>query len=766
MTAPSEVWVLCDDATHKDAPADALRLSLGASGQSMTVEIDGIVSTLTGRLRPQFTDLIRIAALVLGADGAVSRGRTTDDDSGDRWTRRFRVVVGVDDPALWTQAPMQRALDETLSFLSQDSFTFEFQQRKDRPVHQLVFSGPGGEPFLPWDQAQEVALFSGGLDSFAGAADLVLTKRMGAILVSHRSSPKVLKTQTTLVKELQDLARAASVPLPVHVAIEVTRHDSRMRVERTQRTRSLLYAAIAGAVADLMGQSRVRMHENGIVAINLPIAGSVVGARATRTAHPQVLLGFARILSLVAGRPFTVDNPFALMTRGEIIHDLGSTPAAHLARHTLSCAHVHKSSNMHPHCGACSQCIDRQFSFRSAAMQALDSEDGYALHLTQGEWVNESERNLLLNWIAAAERYASCRNSVEFLASFGEATRAVAPLMESRNLTSDTAAHAVFDLHKRHGEAVGKVLDDVCMSTAADVRRGRLKADTLPRLLYQQVIEKPATSPAAVLLQSVALKEDKEWRIRFRGGSAFAVPDSSGMQYLTLLLGAPGDVRSAPQLVALREGRMPPPHLALGARAVRAVQSDIRAVVKEREVAQGFCDDDAAQRCQSEIDALRRVVDDASTGKKRSAGAEHGRVEHDIRAAITVIARTSKSLGDHLTENIRIGPVFWYRSFGVEWEIARPTGEPDAPKEWVRATDLVNPDLHFIKDEKSVARFCEQQSVPTRPGKTRDGRNHPRRRDVHEPSFGTAMSRFRAQERLLQDAADVAVTARERRQGK
>jgi len=683
VTAPSEVWVLCDDVTHKDAPVDALRISLGGSGQSMTVEIEGIVSTLTGRLRPQFTDLIRIAALVLGADGAVSRGRTTDDDSGDRWTRRFRVVVGVDDPELWTQVPMQRALEETLSFLSQDSFIFEFQRRTNKPSHQLVFSGPGGEPFLPWDQAQEVALFSGGLDSFAGAADLVLTKRVGTILVSHRSSPKVLKTQTTLVNELQELARLAAVPSPVHVAIEVTRHDSWMRVERTQRTRSLLYAAIAGAVADLMGQSRVRMHENGIVAINLPIAGSVVGARATRTAHPQVLLGFGRILSLVAGRTFTVDNPFALMTRGEIIQGLGSTPAIRLARNTLSCAHVHKSSNMHPHCGVCSQCIDRQFSFLGSAMQAQDSEDGYELQLTKGEWKDESSRSLLLSWIAAAERYASCRNSVEFLASFGEATRAVAPLMESCNLTSDAAAHAVFDLHKRHGEAIGAVLDDLCASTAADMRRGKLTVGTLPMLLYTQVLQnQPATRGEAdpFGLQSTLMRADNKWRIRFRGGSTFEVPDSAGLAYLNLMLGAPGEVFAASRLGALAEGRVPEPHMVLGARAKRAILADIQAIEKERDDAQSFCDDEAAQRFQSEIDALRPLVEEGSVGKPRADAAKTKDVGDDIRAAIAVIAGHSASLGDHLVETVRIGPVFWYRRTGMQWEVSTPLDAAPLPQ--------------------------------------------------------------------------------------
>jgi hypothetical protein len=74
MTAPTETWVLCGGATHPSAPADALCLSVGDASGSMTVDIAGVSRTLTGRLSAEFTDLIRIAAFVLGADGAVSRG--------------------------------------------------------------------------------------------------------------------------------------------------------------------------------------------------------------------------------------------------------------------------------------------------------------------------------------------------------------------------------------------------------------------------------------------------------------------------------------------------------------------------------------------------------------------------------------------------------------------------------------------------------------------------------------------------------------------
>jgi 7-cyano-7-deazaguanine synthase in queuosine biosynthesis len=737
--------VLCDDATHPKAPKDALRLTLGTSQQSMTVDIHGIDSALTGRLSAPFVDLIRIAALVLGVDGAVTRGRLTDDDSGERWHRRFRLVVGVDDPSFWNQQELRRALEETLGFLSQDTFVFEFQHRQKEKPHQLVFSRSDGKSFLPWDHIDEVSLFSGGLDSFAGAAELILERKRGTVLVSHLSASKTRHTQTSLVEDLRTLAKANGCPAPVHVVMEVTRHDERLRKEHTQRTRSFLYAAITGAVASLIGRSRACMYENGIVAINLPIAGSVVGSRATRTAHPLVLSGFSRILSHVAGRAMTVKNPFLLKTRGEVIRGLASSPALPLAKRTVSCAHVHKGTNMHPHCGVCSQCIDRQFGFLGAGMEQHDSALGYATQLASDEWSNESARRLLLSWIDAADRYAACRGSVDFLGSFGEAARAVPFVMEANRLDADAAARAVYELHKRHGDAVAAVLAAIASRSAQEVRAGKLKPDTLPMLVYQEGLRKGGHDDrrgTPLGIENQVQRTASGWSIRFRNGSAFAVPDSKGMLYLGTLLGAPGSVRTAAGLVAMSEGHEPTASVTLTARGVKAVQAHIVAIEKERDQAQEFCDMEGAQRCQAEIDSLRAICASRSTGR-RSADKIVLAVEDEIRQVLAVIAERNAPLHAHLVAHLQIGAVFWYRGTGLAWDVVSSIPLGDSDVGWVSASDLVDPDVHFLRTPRDVRRFCEQQHVPTRPGKTKDGRDHPRRLMVNALAFASVGSRVR-----------------------
>jgi hypothetical protein len=640
----------------------------------MTVDIAGVSRTLTGRLGAEFTDLIRIAAFVLGADGAVSRGKLDDADGGQNWQRHFHFVVAVETPSFWSQPDVTLALEETLGFLSQDTYAFEFRPlagqkgRTKKIGEQLVFSGQDGQPFLSWDHIDEISLFSGGLDSFAGAADLILAQKRGTILVTHRSASKMWATQTGLLEDLRALAQQNGGRAPAHVAVEVTRHDDRLRTERSQRTRSFLYMAIAGAVASLVGRDRVCMYENGIVGINLPIAGSVVGARATRTAHPRVLSGFSKILSHVAGAKFKVENPFALKTRAEVIQGLASSPAVGLAKQTMSCAHIHRRSTMYPHCGICSQCIDRQFGFLGAGMEQHDSGVGYELKLATDEWKEDAARALLLAWIAAADQFAACTNAEQFMQQFGDAARAVPSLMDAFGLDGDAATRAVYELHKRHGETVGRVLAAVHARTAKDIRAGKLKPTTLPMLLFRQGIQKQAGEQPRPGADNQFRYEDGEWHIRFRSGPVFQLPEARGLHYLCLLLASPGQARTTAALVALSEGRDPSGCVMLDGSGKEVVRGRITALEKERDEAEEFCDTQTVQRCQAEIDALSPLL--KASGATAPADEKVARaVETHVRDAIAAISKHSKPLADHLSKNLQIGSVYWYRRTGVAWDI-------------------------------------------------------------------------------------------------
>jgi hypothetical protein len=69
----------------------------------------------------------------------------------------------------------------------------------------------------------------------------------------------------------------------------------------------------------MIGLSRLRFYENGVVSLNLPPSAQVVGARASRTTHPGVLAGFGALFTALLGKEFVVQNPFLWDTKTDVV---------------------------------------------------------------------------------------------------------------------------------------------------------------------------------------------------------------------------------------------------------------------------------------------------------------------------------------------------------------------------------------------------------------------------------------------------------------
>ena len=149
-------------------------------------------------------------------------------------------------------------------------------------------SGAEDAKFAP----NEVLLFSGGLDLFAGTVEELVAHGKKVALVSHRSASKITEAQNYLIGQLRHRFGADRV---LHVPVRANLKDD-LGKESTHRTRSFLFASIGAVTAHLLDLQRIFFFENGVVSLNLPPVGQVVGARATRTTHPQALAGFRRVL--------------------------------------------------------------------------------------------------------------------------------------------------------------------------------------------------------------------------------------------------------------------------------------------------------------------------------------------------------------------------------------------------------------------------------------------------------------------------------------
>lgn len=316
-------------------------------------------------------DLFRVGSVVYVADKTVLRENTEDS-----WTRDIALSVSVSDPDLWRRAAPQ--LERTLTFLSGDRWHIEFDTLKAEP--------PGdprpGQLDLETDAHDLVCLFSGGLDSLAGAIELLDDGRR-PIFVGHHESGKPNKLQRDLYGKLERSYRDADVTLRRLYLAPKYRSERALdplpkTVERTTRSRSFLFLAAAVAVADAIRPGTpVVMPENGFIGINVPLTAARSGSLSTRTTHPQYVAHMSELLQQIR-LDHPIANPFRLLTKGEILErSSNSRLLRRLAPHSVSCAHPEsgrwkKGSTVDDqrNCGACYPCL-----IRSAALHTVGWSD-------------------------------------------------------------------------------------------------------------------------------------------------------------------------------------------------------------------------------------------------------------------------------------------------------------------------------------------------------------------------------------------------------
>jgi len=177
---------------RRHARANTLYLDVNAlvgSSKKVNLHLGDISRPLVNNVPDVLADMLEIAAYVHCADQFTTRGSELMSDLGGNWRRKFRVEIPVRCPDIWARSDVLDALVGTLSFLSEDEWAFDFVQATSHAGLQpyLEFSDPSAQTISP----DEVILFSGGLDSLAGAVDELLGNQKRVVLVSPTSCPMV-----------------------------------------------------------------------------------------------------------------------------------------------------------------------------------------------------------------------------------------------------------------------------------------------------------------------------------------------------------------------------------------------------------------------------------------------------------------------------------------------------------------------------------------------------------------------------------------------
>jgi 7-cyano-7-deazaguanine synthase in queuosine biosynthesis len=442
--------ILANGAAGPGNAADALVLHYlrGQPGRRLNVGLPRFVLDAS-HIPDRTLDLLEIASYVFAADRSFFRG-PKDAVEYHRWSRSMEFHIRVRDYEFWRQEPVREELCEALKFLTGDSgFAFHFEPGHSTPPTGL-FDTP--ESLInPGPEELAVTLFSGGIDSLAGALELLESRHCRVLLVSHQSKPGATRTRRQLVDALRERYGGRLSCYEFGGTLTGDR-----AADETQRTRSFLYTSIAFAIASVHKQHAISVFENGVTSINLHRREDLVNARASRTTHPQAMGRLSRFLSLLAGDRFCIDLPFLYRTKADVIQVLQSR-ARYLMSSTVSCSKTFQVKGGATHCGQCFQCIDRRIAAHSASAEELDHRGLYTHDVIRDPIADREARTVVVDYIRQAMSCA--RGGVDaFQSAYLSELADLIDYLPGRGGDADKVT-TIWDLYRRHGAQVKQGLE-------------------------------------------------------------------------------------------------------------------------------------------------------------------------------------------------------------------------------------------------------------------------------------------------------------------
>lgn len=465
------------------------------SEQNVDLKLTNITSQILTDVSPVGRDLLDIAVYVYVLDSSISRGGRLDV-YGSKWSRDFTLRISVRDVGTWNR--LKDRLERLLGYLTDDRFTFEFSPHP----------GETSQPYLefesadPYREADCVCLFSGGADSLAGALELFDDGRE-PLLVSHRSAPPIDNRQKSLRDAVSACFSGWAWP---HLSLWAHRQELPAS-EHTQRSRSFLFLSLASVVANELGLEEVFIPENGVVSLNIPKLKQAVGARASRSTQPRFVAGFEGLASDLLGRNVVIRNPFLFKTKAEVLGVIDASGHPELLEASVSCVHTRGRTKAMPHCGECSQCIDRRFSSLAAGMESYDPGVRYKTDIFSDGLEGEAKKQFEA-YVRAARRFQD-QGEDEFVTEH----RQVADALRFLGGTAAQVARKLYDLHQRFARQTLDVLRTMVAKHASSAAQGTHPSSGFLSLVSGGRLER---EPAAILAESIIRILRKDLPLRFQ----------------------------------------------------------------------------------------------------------------------------------------------------------------------------------------------------------------------------------------------------------
>jgi 7-cyano-7-deazaguanine synthase in queuosine biosynthesis len=347
----------------------------------------GAQNVLLHNFRHLEQDLLDVAMAVYVADRISHRSPGRSGEWVSRMSgRSFQIVIPVREIKTWQNPAVQKTLKAALEFLTTDEWNIRFVARTKHTIQEVpLFKREFERPF--------VGLFSGGLDSFAGAILQVLEDQFkDGVLVSAYSNSNLVSRQRELVQQIntklkptgksftdlhlwhnleRDVKHDPSQPLPVF------NNPKGFKDEVTQRSRGFLFLSLGLVITRALGLNVLNVYENGVGAINLPYTAAGLGVDYTRAMNPELLRRVAVFASELFGMRIQIENPSLWKTKGQMCAGIEEYGFGKLAVQTISCDGFPRHKFKHEEqCGRCTSCLLRRISLAATSgLELLDREN-------------------------------------------------------------------------------------------------------------------------------------------------------------------------------------------------------------------------------------------------------------------------------------------------------------------------------------------------------------------------------------------------------
>jgi len=351
------------------------------------IEDERLANALGQRLPEHLADLVDLAMAVYVADRLVPRRSPGQDRFAPRWRRSLTLELPVRCLSRWQQPEVGERLQECLKLLTEDDWSFTFVPREQtaRSSETQGFLFPTGlEPPV------QVALFSGGLDSLAGAEVSLQDATLGTlILLGGVTNPRLGTVIETLVRGLRNVASRdfRSLLLPLNLRQTGSQYNSN---ERSQRSRGFLFGTLGAVAVAMADGTEVVFYENGIGAINLRYSPAQFGTHSTRATNPVALAHLSEFLEAYLEQPVHFRLPNLFSTKAEMCSRLATSPLRSSIERTVTCDGFPRRQKA-AQCGYCTSCLLRRQSLWAAGLQAEDPGSLYSFDLVNpsSDWSNK-----------------------------------------------------------------------------------------------------------------------------------------------------------------------------------------------------------------------------------------------------------------------------------------------------------------------------------------------------------------------------------------